>query len=416
MEPLYLIYLHFFAASSQEMCARPLHGSSPSRAKMLQQAREHYETAIALIQKAEDSVSENSSRPSSFSSSQLHSPAGSVSWTSSSAVSSPTASVCSFDDILLEAGETEPTTAKAAAAPQPRTAVTTRPRKKTVTFSEPLIRPDSPTLGFDESLSQNKDLPPLPRDDADLGDAAAKDVSLDDSAQRTPKAFRPPPPMFDEMPLPPLPKAVLIAKAAAASVARRSGRDNGSSSNRDSTSTVDSATSAQGSTSTTTSSSSSSSSSSSRPSTLKYLAGLASLREQLRFHLSAVEALISQPTTSANAATATTTATLLPTPVIVPGKLPGGNINRPASVAARRTSSRLSGATSWYSGATAATDGSVDASAISEAADAVRSADEARAQELRARIARLRSEGWRRKRFDASRYEALCDRVMGEIA
>lgn len=41
--------------------------------------------------------------------------------------------------------------------------------------------------------------------------------------------------------------------------------------------------------------------------------------------------------------------------------------------------------------------------------------DEARAQDRVARIDKLRMNGWKRKRFDASRYEVLCETVMAEL-
>lgn len=40
---------------------------------------------------------------------------------------------------------------------------------------------------------------------------------------------------------------------------------------------------------------------------------------------------------------------------------------------------------------------------------------EEKARERKARINRLKMNGWRRKRFDASRYEVLCDVVMAEL-
>lgn len=40
---------------------------------------------------------------------------------------------------------------------------------------------------------------------------------------------------------------------------------------------------------------------------------------------------------------------------------------------------------------------------------------EEKARERKARIDRLKMSGWRRKRFDASRYEVLCDAVLTEL-
>jgi hypothetical protein len=42
--------------------------------------------------------------------------------------------------------------------------------------------------------------------------------------------------------------------------------------------------------------------------------------------------------------------------------------------------------------------------------------DEFRMMDRQARIERLRKNGWQRKRFDARRYEELCETVMSELA
>ncbi|KAL1841125.1 hypothetical protein VTJ49DRAFT_7403 [Mycothermus thermophilus] len=149
IEPIYLIYLHFYAATSLEICARPLPSNGPQRAAMLQQARTHFDRASELIDAAEESVLQKF-RPGSVSSSRgssCHSPSNSISssraWTPETRVSSPTESVCSFDDLPI------------AKQPPPK-------RVKKVSFSlprdeepldiapEPIIRPDSPTLGFED--------------------------------------------------------------------------------------------------------------------------------------------------------------------------------------------------------------------------------------------------------------------------
>lgn len=137
VEPAYLMYLNFYAASSAEMLARPLSPSSPYRVRLLHQARQSYGRADTLIQEADDSVC-RLSRPSSAAttsssssscSGSLHSP--------SSSISSRTSTEPSFDEPL-------------APALKPRGHVRA-PSKKRVTFcDEPVIRPDSPTLGFDD--------------------------------------------------------------------------------------------------------------------------------------------------------------------------------------------------------------------------------------------------------------------------
>ncbi|KAL0938785.1 uncharacterized protein CTRU02_205395 [Colletotrichum truncatum] len=154
IEPAYLIYLNFYAASSFEMISRPLHGTSPYKTRLLQQAREHY-TKASELSKAADETMSRSSRPSSAATtSSMHSPSSSISsrassrtWTNSTAFSSPTPSVCSVEDAVNKLSQTTP------------------PQKKRVTFSdypeEPIFRPDSPTLGFDDYLSAP--LEPEPR-------------------------------------------------------------------------------------------------------------------------------------------------------------------------------------------------------------------------------------------------------------
>lgn len=42
--------------------------------------------------------------------------------------------------------------------------------------------------------------------------------------------------------------------------------------------------------------------------------------------------------------------------------------------------------------------------------------DELRKLERQARVERLRKNGWQRKRFDARRYEELCETVLSELA
>ncbi|KAI1376265.1 hypothetical protein F4677DRAFT_86496 [Hypoxylon crocopeplum] len=154
VEPLYLIYLHFYAASSFELCARPLSCSSNYRTRLLRDAQAHYGKAEALIQIAETSITRRRSASSS-SISSLHSPGLSPSVrssVSSTTLSSPRTSVCSAEDEVVS-------------KPSPRPVVKA---KKKVSFSglndliefqpEPYIRPDSPTLGWeDDVFPQNSD-------------------------------------------------------------------------------------------------------------------------------------------------------------------------------------------------------------------------------------------------------------------
>ncbi|KAI5927681.1 hypothetical protein F4810DRAFT_276162 [Camillea tinctor] len=147
VEPLYLIYLHFYAASSFEWCARPLSSSSNYRTKLLRDARSHYDQAEMLINTTEENMAGRTRSPSTVSIPSMNSPglsASSRTSTTSSAMSSPRTSVFSLDD-------------DAVTKASPRSAV--KPKKK-VSFSglpeliefqpEPYIRPDSPTLGWED--------------------------------------------------------------------------------------------------------------------------------------------------------------------------------------------------------------------------------------------------------------------------
>lgn len=154
VETLHLVYLHFYAASSFEMCARPLSQSSTYRTKLLKDAREHYDRAATHIQKAEDAAAQKTRSASSNStSSSMHSPSMSASSrcsTMGSPLSSPrnsVSSVSSLEDLKVVIQPSKPK------------------KKKKVSFSglpdcieipennwqpEPYIRPDSPTLGWEE--------------------------------------------------------------------------------------------------------------------------------------------------------------------------------------------------------------------------------------------------------------------------
>jgi hypothetical protein len=171
-----------------EMCTRPLPLTSPYRAALLQQARGHYDRANSLIQAAEDSVAvkTRSSSVSSSRSSSLHSPSGSVNslssvstsrtWTAETSISSPTNSVYSFDE------PSTPQSSPRRAAPPKRVKKVSfslplcaeeleeqeRESAAGFRFPAPIIRPDSPTLGFDDEYfhagASLRDLPvpPLP--------------------------------------------------------------------------------------------------------------------------------------------------------------------------------------------------------------------------------------------------------------
>ncbi len=194
--------MHFYAATSMEMCARPLFSTSPHRDQLLQKARTHYERAAVLIQKAEESVTAKS-RPSSVIStlSSIHSPTESVSsraWTSETGISSPTHSVYSVDEMV-----TKPAHGEALLSPT----------KKKVSFSASpdaqkpyiFVRPDSPTLGFEDeyftSALSRAGLPEAPKrlqsiSHYDNGVAGTDDDDEDDATPRA--ATQPSNPFEDE--------------------------------------------------------------------------------------------------------------------------------------------------------------------------------------------------------------------------
>jgi hypothetical protein len=161
VEPVYLIYLHFYAATSLEICARPLPSTAPLRATLLQQARTHFERASVLINAAEESVLRKF-RPGSVGSSRgssCHSPSSSISsraWTPDTVVSSPTDSDFSMDDRIPKS---PPRHGKKVSFSLPQGAPLHIPA------SEPIIRPDSPTLGFDDGFYHSSISSPTPPED-----------------------------------------------------------------------------------------------------------------------------------------------------------------------------------------------------------------------------------------------------------
>ncbi|SPJ74375.1 uncharacterized protein FTOL_04106 [Fusarium torulosum] len=149
VEPAYLIYLHFYAANSQEMLALELPRATPARTTLLNQARDHYQRASTLINAADSTVGPALlRRPSGTTTTlpSLHSADSSVSsytsstWTSSHSVS-PASSISSIQSMPVS-----------------------KRKKKRVTFSdvpmELLERPDSPTLGLGSFLGPARSTSP----------------------------------------------------------------------------------------------------------------------------------------------------------------------------------------------------------------------------------------------------------------
>lgn len=216
VEPAYLIYLHFYAAASMEMCTRPLPLTSAYRAALLQQARNHYDRATSLIQAAEDSVAvktRSNSVASSRCSSSLHSPSSSVNslcsisssrtWTAETGLSSPTNSIYSFDGPVTPQSSPRrarpPKRVKKVSFSLPLCAEELEEEQEhdsaaaavaNFRFPEPAIRPDSPTLGFDEEYFHAG---------ASLSDLPA------------PPLPPPPPPKSSLRPLPPPPPPITVA-------------------------------------------------------------------------------------------------------------------------------------------------------------------------------------------------------------
>lgn len=126
-----------------EMSARAL-GASPHRTNLLRQAETHYTRVASLIQSEDSSIKRFSRASSSTVSTQSPiSPISSRASTTSTRLSSPTPSL--YEERLPSAM---------------RSSTSSAPKKR-VTFSDtqPVIRPDSPTLGFDDWMPEPKASP-----------------------------------------------------------------------------------------------------------------------------------------------------------------------------------------------------------------------------------------------------------------
>ena len=146
VQPAYLVYLRFYAATALEMQARDVHHSSPHRVVMFEQAQVHYRIASDLAKQADEAVSRPACR--NFSPISFHSSADSelsLLSPSSTRMSSPAPSLSSIED-----------NAKPAAKPKKRVAFRDAP------IAEPMIRPDSPTLGFDDWVGRSSPEPLYP--------------------------------------------------------------------------------------------------------------------------------------------------------------------------------------------------------------------------------------------------------------
>ncbi|CCC11638.1 unnamed protein product [Sordaria macrospora k-hell] len=146
VEPLYLIYLHFYAATCMEICARPLPTASMFRTTLLQQARTHFEQAASLISAAENSVLKQAWRSSgtfSSSGSSCHSPTSSISSSIDSRAWSPETRMSSPTDSVFHTSESANPTKRVK-----KVSFSVPHEEFDFGFSEPMVRPDSPTLGM----------------------------------------------------------------------------------------------------------------------------------------------------------------------------------------------------------------------------------------------------------------------------
>ncbi|KAK7744137.1 hypothetical protein SLS53_003658 [Cytospora paraplurivora] len=394
VEPAYPIYLTFYAATSLEMCARPLLPTSSYRTSLLQQSHAHYEKAASLIRTAEEAITSRSRSSSSASSvPSLHSPSGSV---SSDGVPTPT----------------RPRARKSSLQREPRTGEKKeRPRKK-VSFElpkdksqwsfdlpEPIVRPDSPTLGFDDDYFaagvSRQELPELP-----TPKRWSRMLDLETS-QRIEAAVT----MSSSPPLlPSISEGEELSPASSPSPST----DSYSSEEGYYFARYDD------------SSSSSSDSDSARSVSPRYCETLSSLKIQVASHLTSLDDLLEsdqrlrdrlereEQRQKQQQQQQQRKSESSPPPPPPPSILSVGlrrmslldtNISNNHLHGRQRSCSNMSYGSSSSGGYGG---GDVD--------------NGARAQERRERIERLRSNGWRRERFDASRYEELCEQAMAELA
>ncbi|KJZ79038.1 hypothetical protein HIM_01811 [Hirsutella minnesotensis 3608] len=163
-EPAYLVYLGFYAATALESQAQAQgqghldlrHRQLVPRQRrlaLLERARSCYRAASDLAARHPDETSSSSSRTSSPMPSLRSSVSSELSWSPvSTRMSSPEPSLCWSDERLDLDTEVETPVA-----------VSAKPKKRVsfreVPTTEPLIRPDSPTLGFDDWMSPSPSCP-----------------------------------------------------------------------------------------------------------------------------------------------------------------------------------------------------------------------------------------------------------------
>ncbi|KAI3397850.1 hypothetical protein diail_10251 [Diaporthe ilicicola] len=357
VQPAYLIYLNFYAAASLEMCARPLQPGSTYRTSLLQQARGHYDAAASLIRQAEEAaLSQSRSTSAASSLPSLHSPSGSVSsraWTPESCLTTPSWTHSRKSSLQQE----------------PRSGDRERPKKK-VSFElpkdkdrwsfrlpEPVVRPDSPTLGFDDdyfaSGASRQELPELPAAPSKRWSRQDFDVDPLDSPASSP----PPMPSIseDEEPSPSSSPSSEGFGPDVCPFGRFGATD-----------------------------------SEAARSVSRYCETLSSLKTQVNSHLSSLNDLVESDKRLQNHDQPES-------PLLYDATtIESAHVNRMSVGGGGSHEGRQRSGSSMSFGS-------------------VGEDDEARAQARVARIDKLRMNGWKRKRFDASRYELLCETVMAEL-
>ncbi|KAI2465067.1 hypothetical protein F4781DRAFT_425082 [Annulohypoxylon bovei var. microspora] len=361
VEPLHLIYLHFYAASSFELCARPLSNSSNYRTRLLRDAQTHYAKAEELIQNAEDNVTGRtrsismSSTMSSLNSPGLSSVRSSV---SSTTFSSPRTSVCSAEDGIIPKSSQRPVKAK-----------------KKVSFSglndliefqpEPYIRPDSPTLGWEDDIFPRHSNP-------------SPNSPPQFSAEKTKPA-----PMFKSEPTIGLQPEVEEPPTASD---HQSTEELNSTDDKFDLDTFLQTKSAN-----------------------RICAQLSALRLQVSWHRSGIETLLTETDETPATPTIPTEAWPIPPSPYHPARFARSNSLPVLDLGGLNDKSTP--LTPNFRDSFA---GSPNPRAISRpvsVASTIRCGDEA----LKQRIERLRAGGWQRKRFDNRRYEALREQVLCEL-
>ncbi|KAL7798112.1 hypothetical protein V8C37DRAFT_368714 [Trichoderma ceciliae] len=152
-----LIYIRFYAASALEMQVRSLQHTSPYRTKLLLQARDHYRVAADLA-KEDDAAMRRSSSGSLSPMPSLHTPLGSDASfsTISTRVSSPSLSISSLDSCMKSPNSRPKSKKRVAFCDVPSY------EPSYASTCEPIIRPDSPTLGFDDDWCVRQPTPEPP--------------------------------------------------------------------------------------------------------------------------------------------------------------------------------------------------------------------------------------------------------------